>query len=216
MSKEAVISVAKGELGYTENPKDSNLQKYGYWFGVNGVPWCVIFLAWIFDKAGEKAAFFGGAKTASCGTLLRWYKEQGQTVSANQIQPGDIVILNFHGTQDTEHCGLVIEVGNGYFVTIEGNTTNGNGSQDNGGMVCEKHRYRYQVVGVCRPMYKAEEPKTDYENHWAKEDIEWAKRTGIIKGYEDGTFRPNNTLTRAEFVAVLRRYDEYRFGGSEK
>ena len=29
---------------------------------------------------------------------------------------------------------------------------------------------------------------------------------GIIQGYEDGTFRPNNNITRAEFAAIASRF----------
>ena len=161
MSLERVIEIARRELGYTESPAGSNCTKYGAAYGLQGQPWCVIFLWWVFRQAGESAAFFGGAKTASCGKLLRWYREQGQTVPASEVQPGDIVILNFHGTKDTEHCGLVVEtpVQNGKQViyTVEGNTSRA-GSQDNGGMVCEKTRYPDQIVGVCRPKYEGTPP----------------------------------------------------------
>ncbi|MEK4235841.1 Ig-like domain-containing protein [Paenibacillus sp. FSL H7-0714] len=41
--------------------------------------------------------------------------------------------------------------------------------------------------------------------HWAKNAIDGAKATGIINGYLDGTFRPNQTLTRAEAVVMINR-----------
>lgn len=215
MSIERVIELARGELGYTENPANSNNTKYGAAYGLQGQPWCVIFLWWLFREAGESSAFFGGAKTASCGTLLRWYREQGQTVPLNEVQPGDIVILNFHGTQDTEHCGVVVEtLGNGLYIqTIEGNTTksdkNGN-DQSNGGMVCAKTRYPYQIVGVCRPMYQPEEPEIvdDVTGHWAEKAIRWCMETGLMRGYEDGTFQPDKPVTRAELATVIKRLEE--------
>lgn len=44
---------------------------------------------------------------------------------------------------------------------------------------------------------------SDYSGHWAKDVItEWTGY-GVVAGYEDGTFRPNNQMTRAEFAAVL-------------
>ncbi|WP_238392460.1 NHL domain-containing protein [Paenibacillus antri] len=46
---------------------------------------------------------------------------------------------------------------------------------------------------------------TDTEGSWAKAVIERADAAGIVNGYEDGTFRPNSTLTRAEAVAMLDR-----------
>lgn len=212
MSVERVIEIARADLGYTESPPNSNNTKYGEAYGLQGQPWCAIFLWWLFREAGESAAFFGGAKTASCGTLLRWYRAQGQTVPVSDVQPGDIVILNFHGTQDTEHCGLVTGVlGNGAYVsTIEGNTSPSDGSQSNGGMVCEKTRYPYQIVGVCRPKYRPEEPATvdDVTGHWAEKAIRWCMEMGLMQGYEDGTFQPDKPVTRAELATVIKRMEE--------
>ena len=216
MSMSKVIEIARGELGVTENPPGSNRVKYwnDYDPAYQGQPWCVSFLWWVFQQAGERMAFFGGGKTASCGTLLRWYMEQGLMYSASEVQVGDIVILNFHGGKDTEHCGLVKKVirmtatGEVFQIdTIEGNTSSA-GSQDNGGMVCEKVRYPHQIVGVCRPQYKPEEPQPvdDITGHLAASSIEWAKEKGLIKGYPDGSFQPDKPLTRAEMCAILERF----------
>lgn len=208
-----VIEVARGELGVTELPPGSNRTKYGQAFGWDGVPWCVIFLWWCFREAGEGSAFFAGAKTASCGTLYRWYKEQGQSAPKKEVQPGDIVILNFSGTLDTQHCGLVVDVGPSNWVqTIEGNTAPGlEGSQDNGGCVALKIRSMAQIVGVCRPIYKEAKPvlqEDDYSTHWAVKDIDLAIERGLMKGYPDGTFKPDKPVTRAELAVVLNRiYD---------
>ena len=46
---------------------------------------------------------------------------------------------------------------------------------------------------------------TDMANHWAAADAEKAAELGIINGYEDGTFKPDNNLTRAQFVTILYR-----------
>ena len=219
MSAERVIEVARGELGVTEYPPGSNYVKYwnDYDERMQGQPWCVAFLWWCFQRAGEKMAFFAGAKTASCGTLGRWYKAQGATVPLTDIRAGDIVLLNFHGGMTAEHCGLVTEVlGFGLIKTIEGNTSPGEeGSQDNGGCVAAKTRTAAQIVLICRPDYKEEEPvKTDYDKHWAREDIDWAKEKGIAKGYPDGTFHPDEPITRAEAVVMLRRL--YKLLGGER
>ena len=44
---------------------------------------------------------------------------------------------------------------------------------------------------------------SDIENHWAKDVIEKFVKTEIITGYPDGTFKPNNTVTRAEFSVLI-------------
>ena len=43
----------------------------------------------------------------------------------------------------------------------------------------------------------------DTQGHWAQEQIEAAVQSGWVNGYPDGTFRPNATITRAEFVKML-------------
>ncbi|GAA0135757.1 hypothetical protein YSY43_25970 [Paenibacillus sp. YSY-4.3] len=42
-------------------------------------------------------------------------------------------------------------------------------------------------------------------DHWAGKAIEASVGRGYFKGYADGTFKPNATVTRAEFAALLAR-----------
>ena len=216
MSLSKVLEIARADLGYTENPPGSNRTKYweAYDPKMQGQPWCVAFLWWVFQQAGERMAFFGGGQTASCSMLLRWYKEQGLTVPVEQVREGDIVLLNFNGKGTPDHCGLV--TAKGYSIsdeiiqtitTIEGNTSASVGSQSNGGMVCAKTRYPSQIVGVCRPQYKPDDPQPvdDVTGHWAEKSIRKAINSEIMAGYPDGSFKPNNPVTRAELVTVLDR-----------
>ena len=46
---------------------------------------------------------------------------------------------------------------------------------------------------------------SDINGHWAQKNIELAAGNGWINGYEDGTFRPNNNITRAETFAMINR-----------
>lgn len=41
--------------------------------------------------------------------------------------------------------------------------------------------------------------------HWANAAIQQAVKSGLVNGYPDGTFKPNQTVTTAEFVAILVR-----------
>lgn len=45
----------------------------------------------------------------------------------------------------------------------------------------------------------------DARNHWSSAYINELSSKGIIGGYEDGTFRPNNNMTRAEFYKVINQ-----------
>ena len=42
-------------------------------------------------------------------------------------------------------------------------------------------------------------------SHWAYKDVAYAKHTGWLNGYADGTFKPDVNITRAEVVAVVNR-----------
>lgn len=44
---------------------------------------------------------------------------------------------------------------------------------------------------------------SDISAHWAKNWIEEAVKLGFVSGYEDGTFKPDRTITRAEFSKLL-------------
>ena len=43
----------------------------------------------------------------------------------------------------------------------------------------------------------------DLEDHWAKDDINKLVTAGIIEGYEDGSFKPDKSITRAEATKIV-------------
>lgn len=45
----------------------------------------------------------------------------------------------------------------------------------------------------------------DYSNHWAKRAIERWSTNGVVQGYEDGSFKPNQRVTRAELASFVVR-----------
>lgn len=48
-------------------------------------------------------------------------------------------------------------------------------------------------------------PFSDINNSWAKESIERLYTVGVISGYEDNTFRPNETASREDVVTLTNR-----------
>ena len=46
---------------------------------------------------------------------------------------------------------------------------------------------------------------SDIVSHWAKNEISAASNNGWINGYPDGTFRPDNKITRAEAMTLVNR-----------
>jgi len=62
------------------------------------------------------------------------------------------------------------------------------------------------TLTITRDMPKPSEPiieLTDIAEHWAERNIKRAVEKGIVGGYPDGAFRPNNPVTRAEFIVML-------------
>ncbi|XEC95806.1 S-layer homology domain-containing protein [Paenibacillus tarimensis] len=57
---------------------------------------------------------------------------------------------------------------------------------------------------------------------WSEEYVQTAVKAGLIKGYDDGTFRPNQNISRAEMVTILVRglelelEEEYQLSYADK
>lgn len=74
---------------------------------------------------------------------------------------------------------------------------------------------RYDGVTVSKPLsvkadvQQPQQPGTSYTDvqptHWAYTAIDSLNKQGLIKGYQDGTFRPSNPITRAEAAVIIAR-----------
>ncbi len=66
---------------------------------------------------------------------------------------------------------------------------------------------------LARMIEKTYAQDTDFsdvgEDHWAKEEIASLARMGILTGYPDGTFRPDNKINRGEAAVILQRMKEW-------
>lgn len=51
---------------------------------------------------------------------------------------------------------------------------------------------------------------------WSNEAISTMTKAGVISGYDDNTFRPENYITRAEFAAIASRFDSVTYNGGNK
>lgn len=197
---ERVLAYARAELGKTESPAGSNRTPYGKWFGLDGQPWCMMFVMWVFAQAGMPLPY----KTASCSALLNWYrKHHPECVKTSAPKAGDIVIYTFG------HTGIVESASGNTITAIEGNTSPGTaGSQDNGGMVCRRTRKTSAVTAYIRPDYdKKEAVKMDNTPSPAhKAGVEWAKKNGILTGDASGNLNLSNPLTRQQMCTMLYRF----------
>lgn len=162
----ALIAVAKNEIGYLEKATNAQLDSktanagYNnytkYWRDIypayQGQPWCACQISW-----DMMTAF--GLETAK--KLLRHWPyvycpamRDYFTLYANP-QVGDIVIFWSSKKKEFVHTGLVIKVQGDQFWTIEGNTSGASGVVANGGGICQKTYYNSQLPGTkfCRPDY---------------------------------------------------------------
>lgn len=209
-----VIELAMAEIGNKESPANSNMTKYGAAYGLNGQPWCVIFLWWCFREAELSGLFYGGGKVASCSQFRTWAQRNGEWVTGD-YRRGDLVIFDFPGTKyETDHIGIVTNVTGSGLITVEGNTS-ATGSQSNGGMVMQKSRPFSQVIGAIRPKYETEDDdmtgeeiynklneylKTQPAPDWAQAELQEAIDAGIT----DGT-RPMQLIPRYQAAIMALR-----------
>lgn len=137
---EKILTLAGRQIGYQEIPKNSNMTKYGKWFGLNGLPWCGMFVSWCYAKAGfplGKIGFYRGF--AGCQTAVAHFTKTGEITV--EPKPGCIVFYDFNKDGRYDHTGLFVEwldEAKTSFRAVEGNTAIGNNS--NGGAVMLRTR----------------------------------------------------------------------------
>lgn len=65
----------------------------------------------------------------------------------------------------------------------------------------------YRLAGKPDVSGKTEPFKDVAKKYWARDAIIWAYNEGIIKGYDDTTFGPDDGINRAQLVTMLYRYN---------
>lgn len=59
------------------------------------------------------------------------------------------------------------------------------------------------------PVLRCSYTYTDCMSHWARENIRELSEEELVNGYGDGTFRPDNSITRAEYIAMMFSGSDY-------
>ena len=153
---EKALAEAITHIGVKEKPAGSNKNPFGQWFGVDGVPWCNVFISYCFQvgagyticKGFKGAGAYPGKGSTYVPTTEAWLQAAGFWVGRTEPRPGDIAIFNWDGGRP-DHIGIVEEyLGDGKYNAIEGNTSVGNDS--NGGEVMRRLRTVAQVNGFGR------------------------------------------------------------------
>nr|WP_255570868.1 S-layer homology domain-containing protein [Cohnella sp. CFH 77786] len=74
-----------------------------------------------------------------------------------------------------------------------------------------QHFTKFAVLAVEKTAEEAQQPNpakpvatlSDIQGHWAADAIKGLVELGSVKGYADGTFRPDKPITRAEFASIV-------------
>jgi hypothetical protein len=122
------LAEARRWIGTKEDPPGSNRTPFGRWFGLDGVPWCNIFVSFCFARgAGYTIAqgFVGaGCTSRGCAyvpTTEAWLRATGMWIGRVEPLPGDIAVYNWDGGPP-DHIGIVESGRDGTFRAIEGNS----------------------------------------------------------------------------------------------
>lgn len=211
-----VLAAATREIGYHEGKNKDN--KFGAWYGLNNVAWCMEFVQWVYAESGIPLPY----KTASCGELLRWYRANDPACVTDMPAPGCIVIFDFPGGAATDHTGIFVKRTDLKLTTIDGNTSGG--SDADGGWVQQRTRslgYANPTYIVPRELLREETDKEErYDTMaeisagapWAVETVAKLIECGSIRGsgLRDAQGRPADMDLSRDMLRLLVILDRAR------
>jgi len=127
-----MVDIALSQVGTREKNRDGtygngNITKYGAWYGMDGQPWCAMFVSWSADQAGILNDVV--PKHASTNAGVNAYKAKGlyETQSSGYIpREGDAIYFCNKTTKRIQHVGIVVAYDpvSKKVYTVEGNTSN--------------------------------------------------------------------------------------------
>lgn len=193
-SADRLCKIAVGQLGTSEHPPGSNIQKYGAEYGMNGVAWCAIFVWWCFKHAGLKCPYGKCAYVPSCATKMSKLHKGG----AGQAKPGDIRIVAGQG-----HIGICVQSGGG---VVAGNSGDRVSRESAGGTY-----YRPKCFGpdILPVKYNG---KTYYYNPETKKLCSDKNGKNVIKtqtGAHPGSSNNKNSSGNTKGGSTANIYKEY-------
>ena len=71
----------------------------------------------------------------------------------------------------------------------------------------------WRLIKSSNKNIQVEGPFSDVgDEQWYAQAVNYLASLGILSGYEDGTFKPDKKITRAEFAAIVARFDDLELG----
>jgi CHAP domain-containing protein len=157
-TRQAALKKAITQIGVVESPRGTNRQKYGVWYGMNGVPWCAIFVAWCYENSGKASPSFAAGSRYSYVPSIVGDARAGRNGLRTTGDPiaGDLVCYDWNRDGIHDHVGIFEKWTNARsaFSAVEGNT--GAASASNGGQVMRAQRY---LGGIGVVFVRVAEPK---------------------------------------------------------
>ena len=126
-----MVDAALSQVGYQEKNKDGspgrgNITKFGAWYGMDGQPWCAMFVSWAADQAGILNNVV--PRHASTARGVAAYQEAGLYAPNNSgYQPREGDAIYFQSANGRiKHVGIVVafDPSTQRVYTVEGNTDN--------------------------------------------------------------------------------------------
>lgn len=176
---EAMILVAASQLGYTE--QGDNDTAFGKWYGLNGSPWCAMFVSWCSRQAGCSKII---PKHAYTPAGADWFKTHGRWGHTPRV--GAIAYYDTAGMGRISHTGIVdwVSADKKTWTSIEGNT-NAQGSREGKVVRRQKRATTGARGGFGYPAYevsaKVVEIKLDKPVNLANVQKK-ARKTGLYDG----------------------------------
>lgn len=200
-----ILEIAASQIGYSENPPNSNKTKYGAWYGMDYQPWCDMFVSWVGAQANATDIV---GKFAYCPYHVNWFKNRGQWHGRDVTpQPGDVIFFaNKSGVAC--HIGFVERVEGSTIYTIEGNTSVGNNA--NGGEVMRRARTlgsigsSWYVLGYGRPAYDKTSFPIDIKED-SMQCIIQPNGEGRLAFYDGVNVHPLNHPDEVEAIQMVAR-----------
>jgi hypothetical protein len=143
-SADARLAKARTQLGVVESPAHSNFTPYGAWYGMDGQPWCAMFVTWCDQLSGAPSRSFArGSRYAYVPYIVNDARlgANGLAITSSP-KAGDVVCFDWARDGEYDHVGIVAIAPDfeDDFLSVEGNT--GPDDYSNGGQVMEVWRDR--------------------------------------------------------------------------
>jgi hypothetical protein len=148
--REAVMVVARRQVGQQEQPRGSNwggtIPQYLASVGINSpAPWCAAFVYYCFEHAHDVVNIL--PRTGYTPLIHRWVKANKRIITAQQAQKADLVLFWFPALKRVAHVGIVGKITPSDVWTIEGNT-NDEGSREGYEVARRKRKLTRHMIFV--------------------------------------------------------------------